>query len=136
MNIPAPMKTELQTLLGEAYPAWRAMRVQVEALYDMELVWATSAKLGGYDLRYRRGGKTLCTLCARANAAACMIVFGAQERDKAEPLLGALPDWAREAYATATTYHDGKWVWFELRDTAAPAALEPLLRLKRRPNRA
>lgn len=135
MKITPPNEAELQTLLGAAYPTWLAMRAQVEALYEMEAVWNTGGKAGGFVLRYRRGGKTLCTLCAKESEADCMIVFGAQERDKAEPLMPLLPHWIREAYAAATTYHDGKWVLFPLPNAQGMAELAPLLRVKRRPTR-
>ncbi len=135
MPIPFPAEGELQDLLGGAYPIWQAMRREVEALYEMELVWNKGGKAAVYELKYRRGGKTLCSLYAKQSEAACMLVFGGEERAKAEPLLPALPEWARAAYEGATTYHDGKWVWFPLTDEATPAALLPLLRVKRRPNR-
>jgi len=38
-------------------------------------------------------------------------------------------------YDAATTFHDGKWIMFELKDTKLFNDMERLLLIKRKPNR-
>lgn len=39
-------------------------------------------------------------------------------------------------YDEATTFHDGKWIMFELKNTNLFSDMERLLQIKRKPNRA
>ena len=61
------------------------------------------------------------------------IVFGAEERAKAEKVLPELSPGVREAYTNATTYHDGKWLAVAVDRDKILDDIERLLMVKRRP---
>ncbi|MEO5178700.1 DUF3788 family protein, partial [Bacteroides ovatus] len=42
---------------------------------------------------------------------------------------------AQKIYDETTTFHDGKWLMFELKDTSLFNDIERLLSIKRKPNR-
>ena len=126
-----PTDAQLLTLVGDvAFDTVNTLRAFLAAHYTLDAVWDKGGKAALYQCRYRRAGKTLCTLLFKPGQAACMMVFGAAERAKAEAL--SLSPAAREAYQTATTYHDGKWVWFTLDGAAILRDLQALLPVKRR----
>ena len=61
-----PNPEELSALLGqELYGVWRELCAVIEAEYDMEKVWAKGGRAWTYELKYRRGGRTLCALEVR-----------------------------------------------------------------------
>lgn len=128
-----PSEEELRALIGEpASRAWDALREHLGAHYELETVWDKGGKAADYQARYRRGGKTLVTLLFKPGELGCMLIFGAAEREKAEALRGQLSPEALAAYDGATTYHDGKWVWFAMRDERLLADVERLLPIKRK----
>ena len=94
-----------------------------------------SVKNWVYEYKYRRGGKTLCSLYAKKNSLGFMIIFGKDERTKFEDIRGSLSDSVCKKYDEAKTYHDGKWVMFEPTDTVEFDDYMKLLAIKRKPNR-
>ena len=123
-------------LLGQPlYEVWQALCSAIDEKYDMERLWNTGGKNWTYEYKYRRGGKTLCSLYARNNCVGLMIIFGKDERAKFEDIRDTLPDAVCRQYDAAHTYHDGKWVMFEPANTAELDDYMKLLAIKRRPNR-
>lgn len=131
----APSNDEMVTLIGkDLFDVWTKLCALIETNYDMERLWNSGGKAWKYEYKYRRGGKTLCALHAKENCCGLMIIFGKTNAQNLK--LTASPILLKyKIYADATTYHDGKWVMFELNDTSLFPNLEKLLLIKRRPNR-
>ncbi|GAB6110067.1 DUF3788 domain-containing protein [Fusibacter bizertensis] len=131
-----PSSKEMSELLGDdIFKVWQETSLMVDGLYDMERLWNTGGKAWKYEYKYRRGGKTLCALYARENCFGFMIIFGKNEREKFESNLEAYSAVTQSIYDKSTTYHDGKWMMFELTDTSLFDDLKKLLAIKRRPNK-
>ena len=64
-----------------------------------------------------------------------MVILGKDERAKFEIQRGELSNEVQMIYDAATTFHDGKWIMFELKDTKLFNDMERLLLIKRKPNR-
>lgn len=133
--IPAPEAETLNALLQGGAPAWHALRDLVDKHYDIAQEWGGKSKAGEYELRWRRGGKTLATVYFQPGKAQCLLIFGQTERNKVDALQPPLDDDIRRQYDEATVFHDGKWVLFELPSPDTVQQLEPLFLVKRRPNK-
>ena len=60
--------TLLLEILGQSlYYVWQALCSAIDEKYDMEQLWNTGGKKWTYEYKYRRGGKTLCSLYAKRN---------------------------------------------------------------------
>lgn len=133
-NIPSP--SIMTKLLGQTlYEVWQALCSAIDEKYDMERLWSTGGKNWTYEYKYRRGGKTLCSLYAKSGCFGFMIIFGKEERAKFEEIRSTLSDAVCRQYDGAQTYHDGKWVMFEPTDTTDFNDYMKLLAIKRKPNR-
>lgn len=131
-----PSQSAMAELLGQSLlEVWQALCLAIDEKYDMERVWNTGGKNWAYEYKYRRGGKTLCSLYAKSNCIGFMIIFGKEERTKFEEIRGTLSDAVCRQYDEAKIYHDGKWVMFEPADTADFDDYMKLLAVKRKPNR-
>lgn len=133
-RIPEPL--EMRALLGEAlYCVWEALQSAIEEKYDMERLWDRGYRQRVYEYKYRRGGKTLCTLYARESAIGLQIIFGRAEREKFETRRAEYPEAICSQYDEAPTFHDGKWVMYYPADVSMIDDFVKILEIKRRPNR-
>lgn len=131
-----PPNKEMIFLIGQPlFDVWTKLTDFIESKYDMDRFWNSGGKKWTYEYKYRRGGKTLCTLYAKENVFGFMIIFGKAEREKVEAIRSDLSPETQRIYDEATTYHDGKWVMFELTDTSLFSDMEKLLMIKRKPNK-
>ena len=131
-----PDAEEMKILLGESrYDIWNQLNALIDEKYDMDCSWNKGGKAWKYEYKYRRGGKTLCALYARENCAGFMVILGKDERLKFEADRDNYSIEVQRIYDETQTYHDGKWLMFELVDTALFDDFIRLLRIKRKPNR-
>lgn len=134
LQIPTP--DTLENLIGkELYNVWTSLCQLIEQKYNMEQLWNYGGKTWKYEYKYRRGGKTLCALYAREQAFGFMVILGKDERAKFELQREAFSNETLKTYDEATTFHDGKWIMFELKDASLFSDMERLLSIKRKPNR-
>ena len=131
-----PSQSTMTELLGQSlYEVWQALCSTIDEKYEMDRLWDTGGKNWTYEYKYRRGGKTLCSLYAKDNCFGFMIIFGKDERTKFEEIRNTLSTAVCRQYDEAKTYHDGKWVMFEPINMAEFDDYMKLLTIKRKPNR-
>lgn len=133
-QIPTP--ETLEALTGkELYELWTSLHQLIEQKYNMEQMWNHGGKKWTYEYKYRRGGKTLCALYAKEQTIGFMVILGKDERTKFESMREMFSNAAQKIYDETTTFHDGKWLMFELKDTSLFNDIERLLSIKRKSNR-
>jgi len=134
LQIPTP--ETLEALTGKKlYDVWASLCQLIERKYNMEQMWNHGGKNWTYEYKYRRGGKTLCALYAKEQTIGFMVILGKDERTKFESMREVFSNETRKIYDETTTFHDGKWLMFELKDTCFFNDIEQLLSIKRKPNR-
>lgn len=134
LQIPTP--ETLENLIGkDLYNIWSSLCQLIEQKYNMEQLWNHGGKAWKYEYKYRRGGKTLCALYAKEQTFGFMVILGKDERAKFESQRALFSNETLKIYDEATTFHDGKWIMFEMRDTSLFNDMERLLSIKRKPNR-
>lgn len=130
------IKEELILLIGEdKYGIWLLLCEMIDSIYDMEQIWSKGGKAWDYEYKYRRGGKTLCALYARPNCVGFMIIFGKDEREKFEICRENFSAKIQQIYDEAKTYHDGKWMMFDIESADYFDDFKRLLSIKRKSNR-
>lgn len=136
MSEKIPSQSTMTDLLGQPlFEVWQKLCEVIDENYEMERLWNAGGKNWIYEYKYRRGGKTLCSLYAKDNRIGFMIIFGKNEREKLEEIRDTLSDAVCRRYDEAKTYRDGKWVMFEPTDTSEFDDYMKLLAVKRKPNR-
>lgn len=131
-----PDGKEMSSLIGETlYDVWNKLCALIDEKYDMDHLWNKGGNSWTYEYKYRRGGKTLCALYARANCVGFMVILGKDERLKFETDKDKYSKAVQEIYDEAQTYHDGKWIMFKPEDTSLFNDFIRLLKIKRKPNK-
>jgi hypothetical protein len=131
-----PTSEVMESLIGnELYQVWNALCLFIDQMYDMDRLWNSGGKKWNYEYKYRRGGKTLCALYAKENTFGFMVILGKVERDKFENQREHFSQEVQRTYDNATTYHDGKWIMFELKNKELFNDIGRILQIKRLPSR-
>jgi len=128
---------QVKTALGDAAPAWEKLTGHIRFYYAMDELWEEGNPNHKHynNLRFRRGGKTLITLCIREGYFIACIVLGKDEREKFDQQREAFSQTVRKGYDDAQTYHDGKWLGFDIYNEELIDDFIRLLPIKRKPNR-
>lgn len=130
------METKLQDLLPkEVLAKWYELTETIDSIYDVDKMW--NKGFGDWDIeyKYRRGGKTLCTLYAKQDVATLLITYGKAERDKFEQIEKSVSGKLQAIYDNTESLHDGKWLWIPVDEALDVQDIIMMLRIKRRPNR-
>lgn len=132
----SPTKQEIVDIIGKPlYDVWQELCQTIDEKYEMDCLWNHGGKKWQYEYKYRRGGKTLCCMYIKEDCVGFMVIFGKQEREKFELSRENYSKEIQQAYDEAKTFHDGKWMLFEPRDTSLFNEYIQLLQIKRKPNR-
>lgn len=130
-----PDDSEVSQWLGKkADHYWMLVTELINRVYPDVFTpeWLYGGKKHGWSLRYKKS-KSFCTLIPEKNRFALLIVFGTEERIKAETIKKDLSRNTRKAYDEATTYHDGKWLLLTIDDEKVIKDIKKLLAIKRKP---
>lgn len=126
-------KKQIEELAGgERWALFERLNEMILEHYDMEQAWDKGGRDWAACLRYRRGGKTLCTVYFRKGEAAVLVIFGKKEREKFEETKKEFSDFVQEVYHSSKTYHDGKWMLFDMDTEGLLSDMEKLLAIKRK----
>ena len=129
-------REELEKLVGtDKVNIFYKIVDEITLLYDMDQTWNNGGKKWIYEYKFRKSGKTLCAFYFKENMLGFMIVFGKEERTKVEEIRNELSSDILETYDNAQTFHDGKWVMFNIIDNSIIEDLKKLLFIKRKPNK-
>jgi hypothetical protein len=133
-----PAAADVSAWIGERGSArWKQLTDFIACNYPgvFEPQWLFGGKKHGWYLRFKKS-KAFCSLIPERGRFKALLVFGAEERRKVEPILPELISHVREDYAAAATYHDGKWMATVVDNAKVIADIERLLALKRPPRAA
>lgn len=119
---------------ADNYQRWAAALRFIETNYPdvFQPEWLFGGKQHGWSLRFKKS-KSFCTLIPELNQFRLLMVFGAEERQKAEAILPELGSHVREDYLAAATYHDGKWLAVAVDSDEVFTDVQRLLAIKRKP---
>ena len=128
---------QVKEMLGSASSAWEKLTGYIRCHYIMDEVWDEGKPTHKHhsSLYFRRGGKTLITLCVREGYFIASIVFGKNERAKFDEQREAFGGAVCKEYDGTEIYHDGKWLGFDVYDDALIDDMTRLIHVKRKPNR-
>jgi len=137
MNRPTKPYEQVKAMLGDASPAWEKLVGNIRYHYEIDEFWAEGNPTHKHynNLLFKRGGKSLITLCLREGHFLAVVVLGAKEREKFEQQREKFSQAMCDKYDACDVLHDGLWLGFEIRDDALIDDILRLLPLKRRPNR-
>ncbi|MBQ4574628.1 MAG: DUF3788 family protein [Clostridia bacterium] len=117
-------------LTPESTDAWVKLVGHIRVYYKMDELWD-----GKDELKFRWAGKTFVTLYLREGYFTVLLIYGKTERASFEAEADTYPTILQELYENSHTYHDGKWMSLDVRDSSVVPDLIRMLTIKKKPNR-
>ncbi len=130
-----PTEQAMADFIGEpAKGAWAKLRRFLKENYDIvpEMIFD---KKHGWDVRYRKSGKTLVTLTPEKGAVRILLVLGREESEKALSMQKELSPKMYELIENTKQLHDGRWLWIRLFQAEDVNDIQKLLPIKRKPKK-
>ena len=129
--------SKVKERLEKTSVVWEKLTGHIRFYYELDELWEEGKPTYKHhsNLRFRRNGKTLITLCIREGYFIAVIVLGKEERDKFEQQRKEFGKEFLRMYDAAEVLHDGKWLGFDVKDDSLINDIIHLLEIKRKPNR-
>ena len=131
-----PTEEEIVSFIGEqTKEAWLEIRQFLEDRYDLVPETIFYGAKYGWTIRYRKGGKTLCSLFPEKGGFTVLIVLGKKESEKALSIRDELSSKIYKLLGNTEQLHDGRWLWIRLLTTSDTDDVKKLLQIKRKPKK-
>jgi hypothetical protein len=126
-------KQILGYLGGKAAEAWADIVSFLKTHYDFSPEPDYGGAKYGWSIRYRKSGKSLCTLYPERGAFTILIVLGKKEVEQFEEHMSEFSTQFVELFKSARQFHDGRWLWIRILDKPDTEDVRQLLVVKRKP---
>ena len=130
-----PTEEEIVSTVGQAAAAWLDLRRYIEENYDFVPERIFYGKKYGWTVRYRKSGKTLCSLFPERDAFTALMVLGRKDAEKAVSILDEFSPGVRTLLEGTEQLHDGRWLWVRALTDEDAEDVKRLLNIKRKPKK-
>ena len=118
-----------------ASPLWSDFLAHMGAEYGVTAPSCEHSTCGGapgWNLKFKKSGRSLCTVYPRNGYFICLVCIGARQATEAELLLPGMTKQIRELYQGATPLVDTRWLMINVKDEQTLADVEKLIELRRK----
>ncbi len=129
----SPSEEEVRSALGVQYPLWEQLQQFMLDTYQMTVELSFGGKKYGWNLWYRKSGKSLVSLYPQEGYLVAQVVLGKDQVEQAFQL--ELGENVRNVLETTPQLHDGRWLFIPVRTSQDAGDVQQLLLVKKRPSR-
>lgn len=119
----------------QALKAWMKIQEYLESRYNLNTEMRFYGNNYGWLVRYRKSGKTVCSLFPEKGGFSFLIVFGKKEIDRFIERESEFTRPIIEIFYQTNQLHDGKWLWIRVTDMNFYEDIKQLLAIKRKPKK-
>ena len=105
----SPSPEELRTVMRDSYPLWERLVQFIDANYQMPGELSYGGKKYGWNLWYRKSGKSLVSLYPAEGNFVAQVVLGREQVERARAL--SLGEKVGSMLRETPQLHDGKWLF-------------------------
>lgn len=129
-----PSEREIFSYLGNnAKEAWADIISFLKTNYDFLPELDFGGAKYGWSIRYRRSGKSLCTLYPEKGSFTILIVLGKKEVIEFREKISDFSEGFIALFNNARQFHDGRWLWIRVLEKSDAEDVKRLLIIKRKP---
>lgn len=125
-----PETKDITAYIGEGEPLYTELRSYLEKSYNVKpkASYSSCSAQPGWNVKYRKSGKSLCTIYPMEGFFIVLVVIGAKETAEAEAgvTLGAFTPYLQELYQNTPFSLGGRWLMIQV---TSPEVLEDVKKL-------
>lgn len=125
-----PSTEEIAAFIGS--PLWGELCGRIESTYGVapNVEHSVCSGAPGWNVKYKKGGRALCTLYPDDGSFTCLVVVGTAEAPFTDEVLSACSDYVRELFASTRVFNGTRWLMIRVADTRVLEDALSLVRLR------
>lgn len=129
-NKPSP--AEIREYISS--PLWDEFNDFLKNGYGIQPDYSYSGCSGqpGWNIKYKKSGKSLCTLYPMEGFFIALVVVGAKEAPEAELLMPSFTEYTQNLYRTAAGLSGARWLMINVTDERIAEDAKQLIQLRRK----
>jgi len=130
-NRPAP--EEISAFIGN--DLWREMNDFLQRTYGVEpqMAYSGCSAQPGWNVKYKKGGKSLCTLYPMEGGFIALVVIGAREEAEAGLLMPLCSGYTQELFRQTPFSAGGRWLMMNVTGKEVLEDAKNLIKLRVKP---
>ena len=132
-----PSSDEIREYLGEAKSMWDELTAYIEETYQVkpQITYSKCSAQPGWNVKYRKGSRSLCTLYPMAGYFITLVVVGSKEEEEVRTAVDAeyFTAYVKELYDKTRYSAMGRWLMIEVKDKDVLDDIRSLLSIRIRP---
>ncbi len=116
-------------------PLWREMNGYLKDAYGVnpELFYSSCAAQRGWNVKYKKGGKALCTLYPEKRFFIALVVIGGKEEEVVQALLPNFTAYVQKLYQNTRSMPMGRWLMIQVTDEEILKDVKTLIAIRVKP---
>ena len=101
-----------------ASPCWQPLLAWLEDTFHISprIEYSRCSMQGGWNVKYKKGSRAICTLYPDKGYFICMVSIGAKEAAEAELVMKGCSPYLQGLYEKTVPFNGGRWLMIEVRD--------------------
>ncbi len=111
---------------------WRSLNVHIQESFaaQPQLTYSACAAQPGWNVKYKKSGKALCTLYPEKDGFIALVVLGAADMLRFEAMRPVCTPYIAGLFDEARTFNNTKWLMIRVADDEVLGDVKNLLALK------
>ena len=131
-NVTPPTWNQVTEYIGS--PLWADFNERIQSAYQIKpcMEHSRCSMQAGWNIKYKKGGKSLCTLYPMQGYFIVLVVVGSHELMEAEFLMPQCSDYVQTVFKNTKTGNGQKWLMLDVRDREIMDDVFRLINLRKR----
>ena len=129
----APEMDQIDRYVGS--PLWEGLKAFLAETYGAApiLQYSRCGLEPGWNVKYKKGSRALCTVYIRPGYVTAMVSIGARDEDAAQGVLAACTEYTRDLYGRTASSQLGRWLMIDVTTPEILEDVKALLLVRARP---
>jgi len=136
-NTQIPSYKDIEQYIGEGVPIWLDLLSYIEKSYQVQpkITFSKCSAQPGWNIKYQKSGKSLCTLYPMEGYFIALVVVGAKEEPEVEMALETFTSYIQRLYRNTSFSCGGRWLMVEVKNKVVLEDIKELIAIRVRPKK-
>jgi len=128
-----PSMTEIENYItGDSRKLWKTFIADIETSYNTKpkITYSVCSAKPGWNVKYKKSGKALCTLYPENNSFTALIVLGQRDMEVFEPIRDTYSNYVNDLYDKTKLLGSTKWLMIHVDNHQTADNCIKLIKLK------